>query len=100
MRLVQVYTDGAAQRAGLSAEDLLIACNGLRLENPAALHATLARARAGDVLTLHYFRRDELRHTALAVPDAAPRALEILPLEKPTAAQRKLRAGWLKRAQD
>ena len=98
VRLVQVYTDGAAQRAGLSAEDLLIACNGLRLENPAALHAALARARAGDVLTLHYFRRDELRHTALTVPDAAPRALEILPLEKPTAAQRKLRAGWLQRA--
>ncbi|MGL6070904.1 M61 family metallopeptidase [Craterilacuibacter sp.] len=57
VRLLQVWDGGAAQDAGLSAGDVLLAVDGLK---SADLDKTLARYRTGDTLTLHVFRRDEL----------------------------------------
>ncbi len=54
-----MFDGGPAQRAGLSAGDLIVAVDGLRV--PAGqLDKTLARHRAGDTVSVHVFRRDEL----------------------------------------
>jgi predicted metalloprotease with PDZ domain len=60
-RLNQVHEGGAAHQAGLSAGDILIAVDGLRVNgNPSNLDQLFARYRVGDAVTVHAFRRDEL----------------------------------------
>ncbi|WP_306394224.1 M61 family metallopeptidase [Telluria beijingensis] len=60
-RLTQVHEGGAAHQAGLSALDVVIAIDGLRVNgNPSNVDALLARYRVGDRVTVHAFRRDEL----------------------------------------
>jgi len=60
-KLTQVHEDGAARAAGLSAGDVLMAVDGLRVSgNPSNLDTLLARYKVGDTVALHAFRRDEL----------------------------------------
>jgi predicted metalloprotease with PDZ domain len=57
-----VLENGAAHQAGLSAMDTLVAIDGLRIDSNAnALDSILNRYAPGDVVTVHVFRRDELR---------------------------------------
>jgi predicted metalloprotease with PDZ domain len=60
-KLTQVHEHGAAHRAGLSAGDILVALDGLRVAGtPSNLDALLSRYRVGDTVHVHAFRRDEL----------------------------------------
>ncbi len=60
-KLTHVHEGGAAHKAGLSAGDIVIAVDGLRLSAPASnLDAMLARYKVGDTVSVHAFRRDEL----------------------------------------
>ncbi|AVR99383.1 M61 family metallopeptidase [Pseudoduganella armeniaca] len=60
-KLSAVHESGAAHRAGLSAGDLLVAIDGLRVTgNPSNLDGLLGRYRVGDTVQVHAFRRDEL----------------------------------------
>jgi len=94
-KLANVYEHGAAHRAGLSAGDLLVAIDGLRVSG-ANLDGLLARYRIGDAIMLHVFRRDELMTFAvkLAADDAPQMALTAE--AKPVAASR-MRAAWLQK---
>ncbi|ACC71877.1 PDZ domain-containing protein [Paraburkholderia phymatum] len=58
--LAAVHDGGAAQKAGLSAGDVLIAVDGLRVTG-SNLDALLARYQPGAKVEVHAFRRDELR---------------------------------------
>jgi predicted metalloprotease with PDZ domain len=72
-KLANVYEGGAAHRAGLSAGDLLVAVDGLRV-SATNLETLLARYRIGDLVTLHAFRRDELISVVVKLEaDDAPR---------------------------
>ena len=51
---------GSAHRGGLSAGDLLIAIDELRIDRQATLDALLARRRAGESVTAHVFRGERL----------------------------------------
>jgi predicted metalloprotease with PDZ domain len=57
VRLVQVLDGGAAQAAGLSGGDVIVAVNGLKAVD---LDKALARHKVGDSVKIHAFRRDEL----------------------------------------
>ncbi len=75
-RLAQVLAGGAAHSGGLSAGDVIIAVDGLRvsaMDGPNSLNKLLARYRVGQRLDVHAFRRDELMtfHVTLQA-DAAP----------------------------
>ena len=60
-KLTQVHEGGSAHVAGLSAGDVLVALDRLRVVgNPANLDALLGRYRVGDSVKVHAFRRDEL----------------------------------------
>lgn len=93
-KLGAVHEAGAAHKAGLSAGDLLVAIDGLRVTS-GNLDGLLQRYRVGDKIAVHAFRRDELMQFELTLEaDAAPQyALE--PREKPAAGM-KLRKPWLK----
>jgi predicted metalloprotease with PDZ domain len=95
-KLANVYEGGAAHQAGLSAGDILVAADGLRI-TATNLDGLLGRYRVGDAVTLHAFRRDELMvFNANLVADDAPQ-LVMRPQAKPTVAARR-RAAWLKSA--
>lgn len=59
VRLTTVYADSPAQAAGLSAGDLLVAIDGLRV-TPKTLERLLSRRKAGQSVDVLAFRRDEL----------------------------------------
>lgn len=58
-RLMHVHNGGAAHKAGLSANDVVIALDGLKV-NGSNLDGLLSRYDLGDTVTVHAFRRDEL----------------------------------------
>ncbi len=73
-----VYFGGPASKAGLSAHDVIVAADNLRMTD-SAFRALLARKKVGDKLALTVFRRDEL-HT-FTVKLGAP-ALQAIKLSK------------------
>ena len=96
VRVANVFDGGPAQRAGLSAGDVLIALDGLRL-SPKGLEAQLKRRQVGDRVELHAFRRDELMRFSVELdPPAVDRyVLRFAPRSGERA--RRLRKGWLGR---
>jgi len=70
VKLTHVLDGGAAQEAGLSAGDLLLAIDGIRVTS-GNLDGLLAAAPAGAKLKIHAFRRDELMVFDLRLQAAA-----------------------------
>jgi predicted metalloprotease with PDZ domain len=93
-RIATASDGGPAQKAGLSAGDVLIAVDGLRVESD-SLPKILERRRAGERIEIHAFRRDELMRFEL---ELAPAPLDTAKLSletKPDKATKALRDGWL-----
>ncbi|AMP01759.1 M61 glycyl aminopeptidase family protein [Collimonas arenae] len=91
-RLANVYEGGAAHRAGLSAGDVLVALEGIRVSNN--LDTLLARYRVGDSVTIHAFRRDELlTFSVRLLADAAPQIAMDAELKPAVGAA--MRSAWL-----
>ena len=91
--LAAVHEGSAAQKAGLSAGDVLIAIDGLRVTG-SNLDALLARYLPGAKVEVHAFRRDELRtaQVKLDAPDVARYSLSVT--DKRVSA-RNWRERWL-----
>jgi predicted metalloprotease with PDZ domain len=92
--VVQSVREGSpAHRAGLYAEDEILAEGGYRV-NKAALWDRLGHAGPGGTLRLTVFRRDEL--VEVVVPLAAPPedTVWLEPVENATAAQRAAFEAW------
>lgn len=64
VRLQQVWDGGAAQAAGLSSGDVVLALDGVKVGD---LDKTLSRYRPGDKVSIHAFRRDELMEFEIAL---------------------------------
>ncbi|RKP45775.1 M61 family metallopeptidase [Pararobbsia silviterrae] len=97
--LAAVHDGGAARRAGLSAGDVLVAIDGLRVTG-GNLDALLARYRPGDKVRVHAFRRDELRETTIALDAAEVSRYRLTVNDTATIRRRKsttaaLRKGWI-----
>lgn len=94
--LANVFDGGAAQRAGMSAGDLIVAVGGLRASAD-NLPQLLARVRPGERVTVHAFRRDELLAFEVEPAPAPADTCDLWPLPPTaaTAAQLERRARWL-----
>lgn len=90
-----IFEASAAQKAGLSVGDIIIAIDGLRV-NGSNIDALLSRYRLGDRFAIHAFRRDELMtfDARMAVSDF-PNV--VITLDAKPASNSSLRSGWLKR---
>lgn len=69
--LASVEEYGSAHKAGLSAQDQLVAIDGIKVDTQSnTLDTLLSRYRPGEQITVHVFRRDELRtfKLTLAIP--------------------------------
>ena len=94
VKLVNVHDGGAAQAAGLSAGDVMIAVDGLRVTHD-SLKSLLARHRTGDVVQVHAFRRDELIARQVRLARAGPPQYELVEQARPKTDARRLRRRWL-----
>ena len=65
-KLSSVHENGAAHLAGLSAGDLLVAVDGLRV-TATNLETLLSRYGVGSVIEVHAFRRDDLMTFCVAL---------------------------------
>ena len=94
MVLTACLAGGAAQRAGLSAGDAIVALDGLRATE-SLLKTMLARRRPGERVSVTAFRRDELMSVDVELDraDIGAPALRIAP--QSSAAASALLAGWL-----
>ncbi len=61
VKLSVVVSDGAAHKAGLSAGDVVIAVDGLRV-NKSSIEKAFSVFTSGEVISVYAFRRDELMH--------------------------------------
>jgi predicted metalloprotease with PDZ domain len=97
VELVQVFDDGAAQCAGLSAGDKLIAIDGLQVSEK-NLDTLLEQFATGDEVSVLAFRRDELMSFTLPILLAPLDTCELwlLPEEQCTPQQLARHRSWLK----
>ena len=93
-KLGSVHEGGAAHKAGLSAGDVLVAIDGLRVTS-GNLENLLQRYHAGDTVSVHVFRRDEMMQFDLTLESDATPQYVLETREKPVAGVR-LRKSWLK----
>ncbi len=98
-KLLQVYDHGAAQTAGLSAGDSVIAVEGLRV-NAKSLEKIINRKSVGDVVVMLAFRRDELMAFDVTLQAPAKDTCALLAKEKPDSHQAKRREAWLKASRE
>ena len=91
--LAAVHDGSAAQKAGLSAGDVLVAIDGLRVTG-SNLDALLSRYLPGAKVEVHAFRRDELR-TAQVKLDGPEVTRYKLSVTDKRAAARNWRERWL-----
>ena len=100
-QITNIYEGGAAHVAGLSAGDLLVAIDGLRVpaeKASAGLDSLLTRYAVGDAVDVHVFRRDELMtfRAVLAADDSPQYTLSISAEQTPSKTE--ARRSWLKTA--
>ena len=96
-RFATVYSGGAAHKAGVSAQDVLIAIDGLKITG-SNLDSVLSRYRVGDVVDLHVFRRDELMQFSMKLQaDDTPKVVIDMD-QKASRPAIKLRDAWLGKA--
>jgi predicted metalloprotease with PDZ domain len=90
--LENVLADGAAQKAGLMAGDCLVAIGDRRatLEELSQLHT---RYEPGQVVEVHYFRRNRLQFTRVTL--AKKSDLAIIARAEATPTEQALGASWL-----
>ncbi len=95
LKLANVYDGGPAQAAGLSAGDVLVALDGLKL-GAGNFDKLLARRIAGDSVEIHVFRRDELMRFDVELKAAPKDTARLSFTEDAPAPALALREGWLK----
>jgi len=90
LSIQRVVEAGSAQSAGLSADDQIIAIDGLRL-NLGLFEKKILRAKPGDSWQIHAFRRDELYQFEVVMQVAEANTFVL----KKTDRQPQARRAWL-----
>jgi len=93
-RLTHVLDGGAAQKAGLSAGDVVVALDRLRV-SASGIERAVNTHRPGSTVEVHAFRRDELMQFQLTLQAPARDTCVLSPSANPGARARALRSAWL-----
>ncbi|MDZ7662907.1 M61 family metallopeptidase [Thiohalophilus sp.] len=98
-RLSHVFDNGPAQKAGLSAGDVIIAWDGIKVDKN-NLESRLANYPLDTPTTIHVFRRDELFETRIRLEPAPADTVYLTGQADATPAQSSARANWLQLADE
>jgi predicted metalloprotease with PDZ domain len=93
-RLSHVFDNGPAQKAGLSAGDIIIAIDQIKV-NKGNLESMLADYPVDSEVTVHAFRRDELFETTMKLEPAPADTVYFRLQTEVTASQLAARNNWL-----
>lgn len=95
-KLLNVFDNGAAQQAGLSAGDVIIAVDGIRAtqEN---IEKLLANHRNNSTVGIHAFRRDELMKFTAPIVEAPKDTCYLVMRSDVDEEKLTLRNGWLEK---
>lgn len=93
MAVATCFTGGAAQLAGISAGDIIIAIEDLRVDSQNIMHH-LARYTPGDTVNVKAFRRDQLMSFTVKLQSAMPIA-SLLIQQEISAEIKSRREQWL-----
>lgn len=94
IKLVNIFSGGAAELAGLAAGDVVIALDQLKVAN-GTLDALLGQYREGDLVAVHAFRRDELMSFELHLQSAPADRVELNLMKDIDVAALQWRNSWL-----
>lgn len=94
VNIANVFDGTPAQRAGLSAGDVLVALGGLRATS-ANIDRLLSRYAPGDTVEVVAFRRDELMRFDVTLARQPPWTFALKLDARSTRAGRSLRHGWI-----
>jgi predicted metalloprotease with PDZ domain len=92
--IAHVFDGSPAQRAGISANDVLVAIGGLRVGRD-NVDSLLARYAPGDAVECLAFRRDELMRFEVRLATQPPLKFVLTVDPRASRAAQRLRAGWL-----
>lgn len=93
-KLIHVLDNGPAQKAGLAAQDIIIAINGIKVTKQ-NIDKLLEPYSTNDTIEIYAFRRDELMQFKLK-PELAPKSsCAMKQLEKIDQSQESARSNWL-----
>ena len=93
-KLTHVFESGAAMQAGLAAGDIIIAIDGLRATH-GSLEKLLQPFSAGDTLTVHAFRRDELMVVELTLQAPPADTCHLIRIEQTDEQIQQNQRAWL-----
>jgi predicted metalloprotease with PDZ domain len=93
-KVQNAYSGGPAERAGLAANDVLVAVDGIRASTD-SIDALLMRGAPGDAVVVHAFRRDELLRFGLTLASAPLDTCYLSLAERAPEAALALRNAWL-----
>lgn len=93
VQVTSVLRDGPAERAGVSAGDLVVAADRYRVDLE-TLNQRLEDLKPGDRTTLSFFRHDVLREAVLTLGRVPPK-IRFVRRAKTTATQRAAAESWL-----
>lgn len=79
LRIISVYDDSAAERAGIQAGDLIIEANGAPVNNHGDLTRAMGELKAGDMLALVVLRNGEEHRLEANLGEAPHRARVMMP---------------------
>ena len=94
LKLAAVFDGGPAQAAGLSALDVLVAVDALRVTRD-NLDQLLGRYRGGEVIEIHAFRRDELMRFRVRLADPPRDCVRLEIAKKASTRALALRKAWI-----
>jgi predicted metalloprotease with PDZ domain len=94
IRVQQVFDDGAAQSAGLSAGDEIVAVDGLRM-NLKQMDNYIADTEPGGIIKLHLIRRDQLMIVALEPQEASADTCYFYFMDQEDTDKQRRQADWL-----
>lgn len=94
-QVARVFPDSPAARAGLGAEDEIIAVNGIRVSSPKHWDAVVKSASLGDSIRVTASAEGRVYETTVSLLPSSKKHL--VKMTRPSAAQKKLFAAWAKR---
>lgn len=90
----RVLRDSSAWKSGLAVGDEIVAINGMRLRTD-SFKERLSNFKAGEELTLQYFRRETLQETTIVLDEDYSKPAKIKLVESATDQQKAFYKAWL-----